>query len=168
MQLTTVIMCQVALLVYHQVTTMVDFYPFNGARHYSSKEKALECGVNGALMALPPIGFGWHLHGLMKFGVIYYFVLFFIELTLWWLPYLAPPEGRWRNVYNRLLAVATTDFGGGDLYARWRDTYDRLHRSTLTILPRRPGRIVPNLEHMLLHAWTLVTAIVTAVNYSRA
>jgi len=167
MPFVTVIICQVALLVYHQITTIVDFYPFNGARHYTPKEKLAECGVNGILMALPPIGFGWHLHGLMKFGVVYYFVLLFIELTLWWLPYLVVPEGKWRAVYNRLLAVATMDFGGGDLYARWLAAYQRLHSNTVTILPRRPDRIVPNLEHLLLQVWTLVTALVTAFYYFR-
>jgi hypothetical protein len=167
MELRTLIICQVALLVYHQITTTVDFYPFNGARHYTTKEKLAECGVNGLLMALPPIGFGWHLHGLMKFGLVYYFVLFFIEVTLWWMPYLIVPEGQGGGVYNRLLALAMMDFGGGDLYSRWRDAYERLHSKTFTMWPRRPGRIVPNLEHTILHAWTLVTAIVTAVYYAR-
>jgi hypothetical protein len=152
--------------VYHQVTTLLDLFPFNGARNYSWKERLAECGVNGALMALPPIGFGLHIQGLMIFGVVYYFVLFAIELIIWWVPYLTAPSGRWLGVYNRLLACATLDFGKGDLSARWRETYNRLHRGTITFLPARGDRPVPNLEHMILQAWTLTTAIVTVVAYA--
>jgi hypothetical protein len=160
-----VLFCQVALLTYHQVTTLVDFFPFNGARNYARHEKLAECGVNGLLMALPPIGFGWHIAALMGFGVVYYFVLFGIELLIWWVPYLTAPAGRWRVVYNRLLALATSDFQSGDTLAHWQDVHNRLHRGTITLLPRREERPVPNLEHTILHLWTLITAIVTAVYY---
>jgi hypothetical protein len=160
-----VLFCQVSLLVFHQVTTLVDFFPFNGSRNYSRTEKLLEASVNGVLMLLPPIGFAFHIRGLMVFGVFYYFVLFGIELLIWWVPYFTTPSGRGRDVYNRLLAFATLDFEKGDGLARWQATYDRLHRGTMTILPQRANRPVPNLEHMILHAWTLITAIVTAVGF---
>jgi hypothetical protein len=160
-----VLFCQVALLAYHQVTTLVDFFPFNGARNYTRNEKLAECGVNGLLMGLPPIGFAFHIPALMGFGVVYYFVLFGIELLIWWVPYLTTPTGRWRVVYNRLLAIATSDFQSGDTLARWQDVHSRLHRGTITLLPRREERPVPNLEHTILHLWTLITAIVTAVYY---
>jgi hypothetical protein len=106
--------CQLALLVYHQVTTLFDFYPFNGSRNYARHEKLAEAGVNGVLMSLPPIGFGFHIRGLMTFGVVYYFVLFSVELIIWWVPYLTEPAGRWRVIYNRLLACATSNFEKGD------------------------------------------------------
>jgi hypothetical protein len=60
------------LLAYHQFTTLFDFFPFNGSRNYSWKEKLAEAGGNGILMILPPIGFGFNIHGLMIFGVVYY------------------------------------------------------------------------------------------------
>lgn len=160
-----VLFCQVALLVFHQVTTLVDFFPFNGSHNYTRTEKFAEAGVNGVLMLLPPIGFAFHIRGLMIFGEIYYFVLFAIELLIWWVPYLTTPSGRWRDVYNRLLAGATLDFEKGDGLARWQATYNRLHRGTITILPARGDRPVPNLEHTILHGWTLITAIVTAAGY---
>jgi len=130
-----VLFCQVALLVFHQVTTLVDFFPFNGSHNYTRTEKFAEAGVNGVLMLLPPIGFAFHIRGLMIFGEIYYFVLFAIELLIWWVPYLTTPSGRWRDVYNRLLAGATLDFEKGDELARWQATCNRLHRGTITILP---------------------------------
>jgi hypothetical protein len=165
-KMVTVLFCQVALLVYHQITTLVDFYPFNGSRSYTRKEKLLECGVNGVLMLLPPIGFGFHIPALMSFGIVYYFILFAIELIIWWMPYLIVPVGRWRGIYNRLLSVAISDFDKGDTLARWLDVYNRLHSGTVTVLPRRADRPVPNLEHTILHAWTLIAALVTAIAYA--
>jgi hypothetical protein len=153
------------LLAYHQVTTLVDFFPFNGSRHYSRKEKLAEAGANAVLMSIPPIGFVFHIRPLMVFGVVYYFVLFAVELIIWWVPYLATPTGGWRRVYNLLLSLSTSDFEPGDVLDRWRDVYHRLHRQTITVLPRRGERVVPNLEHTILHAWTLVTAFVTASTF---
>jgi hypothetical protein len=160
----TVLFCQIVLLVFHQVTTLVDFFPFNGSRNYTPTEKLLETGVNGVLMLLPPVGFGFHIRGLMIFGVVYYFVLLVIEIIIWWVPYLKMPSGRGRIIYNSLLACATLDFEKGDGLTRWQATYNRLHRGTITVLPPRGDRPVPNLEHVILHTWTLVTAIVTVAD----
>jgi hypothetical protein len=160
-----IVLIQVALLVYHQVTTLFDFYPFNGSRHYPLKVKLAELSVNGVLMSLPPIGFAFHLQGLMIFGLIYYSFLLFAELIIWWIPYFTAPSGRWRRPYNFLLSLATSNFEKGDTLDHWLSIYDRLHRGTITCLPDRPGRIVPNLEHSILHAWTLVTALATWVGY---
>lgn len=160
-----VLFCQILLLVFHQVTTLADFFPFNGSRNYTRTEKLLEASINGVLMLLPPLGFAFHIHGLMIFGVIYYSVLFCIELIIWWVPYVTTPSGRGRDIYNRFLAFATLDFEKGDGLARWQAIYDRLHRGTTTVLPSRGNRPVPNLEHMILHAWTLVTAIVTVKGF---
>jgi hypothetical protein len=151
--------------MYHQLTTLVDFYPFNGSRNYTRAEKLAECGVNWVLMVLPPIGFGLDIPTLRTFGVVYYFVLFLVELLIWWIPYLTVPAGRWRNLYNGLLSLATFDFRKGDPLTRWHDTYNRLHRGTTTVLPRLGDRPVPNLEHIILQVWTLITAVVTAVAY---
>lgn len=160
------IICQLVLLAYHQVTTLFDFFPFNGARNYTKKEKLAEGGSNLILMSLAPIGLGFHIRGLMTFGVVYYFILFAIELIIWWIPYLTVPAGKWREIYNRLLSFATSDFEKGDTLTHWYDAYRRLHSKTITFLPVRAGRPVPNLEHTILHAWTLITALVTAIAWS--
>ena len=116
-------------------------------------------------MTLAPVGFAFHLHGLMTFGVIYYFVLFAVELIIWWIPYFAFPQGRWRIVYNRLLSLATSNFAPGDTLSHWVTIHQRLHADTITLLPLRDQRPVPNLEHMILHFWTLVTAVTTLVEF---
>jgi hypothetical protein len=162
------IICQLALLAYHQITTWFNFFPFNGARNYTKKEKLAEAGSNFILMSLAPIGFGFHIRGLMTYGVIYYFILFAIELIIWWIPYFTVPAGRWRGIYNRLLSFATSNFEKGDTLDHWCNIHKRVHGGTITLLPVRPGRPVPNLEHTILHAWTLVTAIVTAVAWHAA
>ncbi|MFG6485853.1 hypothetical protein ACG04R_04160 [Roseateles sp. BYS78W] len=153
--------CQVALLAYHQVTTFVDFFPFNGARFYSRKERGVEMGVNMLLMGLAVAGTALGIPVLLRYACVYYFVLFGIELVIWWVPYLFVPQGAWRRLYNGLLALGTSDFQGGDTLGRWLAVHQRIHAVTTTLLPARPGRIVPNLEHTLLHAATLVTALVT-------
>jgi hypothetical protein len=162
----TLLFCQLGLLMYHQITTLFDFFPFNGARNYNGKEKLAESGSNFILMSLAPIGFGFHIPGLMIFGVVYYFFLFAVEIIIWWIPYLTVPSGRWRRIYNRLLACSTSCFQEGDTLNHWCAVYDRLHRGTITVLPARRDRPVPNLEHTILHVWTLVTAIVTAGSVS--
>jgi len=158
-------MTQLGLLTYHQITTWFDFYPFNGVRGYSTKEKIAEVGSNAVLMSLAPIGFGFHVRALMTFGVVYYFVLFAAELIIWWVPYFTVPSGRWRSVYNRLLSLATSNFEPGDTLEHWKVIYRRLHRGTITFLPARGDRPVPNLEHTIMHTWTLVTAVITVIGY---
>jgi hypothetical protein len=139
---TAAIGLQVVLLVYHQITTQVDLFPFNGARFSKTWEKALECGINGVLMSLAPIGFAFGIRGLMWYGVVYYFVLFAEELRVWWVPYF---------------------FGATQ---RWQEAYDRIHSRTIKVLPARGKKPVPNLEHTILHGLTLATAVVTVVAFS--
>jgi len=162
------IICQVVLLAYHQLTTYVDFFPFNGACNYSLNEKLAEGGSNFVLMILAPIGFVFHIRGLMTYGVVYYFFLFAVELIIWWVPYFTVPAGHWRGIYNRLLSLATSNFEKGDTLAHWCDIHSRLHSGTIAFLPGRAGRPVPNLEHTILHVWTLITAVITAAAWRAA
>jgi hypothetical protein len=153
--------CQVLLLTYHQVTTYFDLYPFNGARNYTVAERRAEMMSNAVLMGLAPIGFAFRFHPLMIYGAFYYFALFAIEVVIWWVPYLCVPRGPLRRAYNLVLALGTSNFQRGDTLDHWLSIHGRVHTGTLTVLPRKEGRVVPNLEHTLLHAWTLVTAVAT-------
>jgi len=154
---------QILLLAYHQLTTHADFYPFNGARNYSRNEKLAEAGINLILMSLAPLGFALRIHGLMIYGVIYYYFLFAAELIIWWIPFLTVPVGRSRVIYNFLLSCVTSDFAEGDALTRWYATYQRLHAGTITFLPSREGRPIPNVEHTILHTLTLATAVITTL-----
>lgn len=146
------IAAQLLLLAYHQFTSLVDQFPFNGVRALARKQRIIESAVNGVLMLLPPLGYAFNIAGLMAFGVINYFVLFAIELVIWWVPYLSVPTGKWRRIYNILLALATSDFSKGDALERWYALHRRVFRGTITILPARGVLPVPNLEHCILHA----------------
>jgi hypothetical protein len=153
------LICQTVLLVYHQATTCLDLFPFNGARNYNRQERIAEMASSAVLMGLAPLGFGLGIHALEVYGAIYYFALFAVELIIWWVPYFVVPSGVWRRVYNAALAIGTSNFKAGDTLSHWLAVHQRLHAGTITIIPKLPGRIVPNLEHMLLHMWTLVTAV---------
>ena len=155
------LVCQLVLLAYHQVTTYFDLFPFNGARRYTPMERRAEMGSNVILMGLAPIGFAFDIRPLQIYGAVYYFVLFAFEIIIWWIPYFAEPQGKWRGVYNFALSLGTSNFQAGDALSHWLEVHRRLHTGTLSIVPRKPKRVVPNLEHTLLHAWTLVTAVVS-------
>lgn len=157
--------CQVTLLAYHQLTTFLDLFPFNGARFHSRRERVVEMGVNLVLMSPAIVGSALGIRALILYGVVYYLVLLGIELVIWWVPYFIEPRGAWRRAYNRVLALGTSDFGPGDTLARWQSVFARIHSRTLTLLPDRPGRITPNVEHTILHALTLATAFATLRAY---
>ena len=159
------VLCQLLLLAYHQTTTLVDLYPFNGVRNSSPRERFIEAGINALLMCLAPIGFIFGIRSLMLYGVVYYFLVFLFELIIWWIPYFTRPKGRWHAPYNLALALATTAFAQKDALADWSARHIRVHRGTLT--PLRPGKgpILPNLEHIILHFWTAITALVTLEGY---
>ena len=42
---------------------------------------------------LAPLGFALNVHALKVYGVIYYFVLFALEIVIWWIPYACTPRG---------------------------------------------------------------------------
>lgn len=153
--------CQLLLLAYHQATTYFDLFPFNGARRYESRERWAEMSSNAILMGLAPVGFAFGIRVLEVYGAFYYFILFFLELVIWWVPYFFEPQGKCRRLYNLVLSLGTSDFRPGDTLSHWLKVHQRLHSGTWSIVPEKINRVVPNLEHTLLHAWTLVTALVT-------
>jgi len=69
--MTLAFLAQLCLLIYHQVTTWFDLWPFNGVRFTKSKERIIEAIVNLLLMCLAPIGFAVRNEALMKFGLVY-------------------------------------------------------------------------------------------------
>lgn len=71
----------------------------------------------------------------------------------------------YRTIFNWLLRISTSNFEKGDALDHWVAIHQRLHCDTITFLPHRAGRPVPNLEHMILHALTLVTALLTLMAY---
>lgn len=132
---------QLLLLVYHQLTTLFDFYPFNGARFAKPKERGAEAALNFALMVIAPVGFLFGLSGPMRFGAVFYFILLGCEIATWFVPYLIGASPRWEEAYSRIQG------------------------RTIMLLPRRGRNPTPNLEHLLLMVLTLAAAISTLAAY---
>lgn len=135
--MTLALIGQVCLLAYHQITTWFDLFPFNGARYTKPQERMIEAIVNLVLMSLAPMGFAMKSETLMRFGLVYYFVLFAIECATWWAPYA---------------------FGASK---QWQEVYTRVHSRTINVLPAKCGRPRPNLEHLILMLLTVVVAVLT-------
>lgn len=136
------IIWQLILLAYHQTTTLVDLFPFNGARNTTVKEKLAESISNLVLMSLAPIGFIFGILPLIVFGTVYYIVLFGIEFATWWIPYFA---------------------GGSKM---WCETWDRVHSRTWIVLPKRGNNPIPNVEHLILMGLTLMACYMTDTTYA--
>jgi hypothetical protein len=141
------LVAQTATLLFHQVTTNLDLYPFNNIRGYTRRERALEAAVNGVIMLLPI--------GLLLIDVpataiasaVVLTLLFALELAMWWLPYAT----------GQTISTLTQ----GD--EPWSVVHGRLFSQTVTVLPQVRDHPTPNLEHTLLHALTGVAAALTWV-----
>jgi hypothetical protein len=135
-----VLTVQLAHLAYHQVTTLVDFYPFNNIRCYTRREMLIEASVNGVLLLIPPFAFVLQHRVLMGIGTGIYAVLFLGEIVTWWVPYFRGASEKWQGIY------------------------DRIFHETWRVLPPRGRNPVPNLEHTILHSLTL-TSLILSVAY---
>jgi hypothetical protein len=132
---------QLLVLLFHQITTLFDLYPFNNVREYTIKERIAEGLINGSIMVVPVIGFWWHVQWMMTASLVIYPVLLLGEYLNCWRPYF---------------------FGATEA---WQKTYDRLFRKTIIVLPPIKHHPIPNLEHTLLYALTVMAAIVTYIYY---
>ncbi len=136
-----VIISQLLLLFFHQFTTIANLYPFNNVQHYTIKERLIECLVNGVMMAMPVIGFIEHIQWLMIAALVIYPVLLTGEYLSWWKHYFFGPTEEWKQ------------------------TYERLFKHTIIILPPIKDHPIPNLEHCILHSLTLITTLLTYIYY---
>lgn len=138
------LLLQVATLLYHQFTTCFDFYPFNGIRHYSAKERRNEAVINGIIMLIPIVLSLTHKSVLVGIGGFVWTLVLIGAIFSWWIPYLTGVM-----VYKMPNNVT------------WEQVYERIFSNTITILPRIKNNPRPNLEHMILHALILGSAIAT-------
>ncbi|MBS1988095.1 hypothetical protein JST56_03805 [Candidatus Dependentiae bacterium] len=128
---------QVFHLVYHQVTTIFDLYPFNNIKSYTRKQQLLECGSCAFAMGIPIFAtlFGGKI--MAGVSVVLFILLLMGEYFTWWKPYFFGPTELWKTVYNKKF------------------------KSTIIILPAINDHPIPNLEHLILHSITVVTFILT-------
>jgi membrane-associated phospholipid phosphatase len=142
----------VASLAFHLLTTLVDFFPFNNVRGSRPDERLTEAIVNGiplllgiALIAVSGIpAVRW----LAWVAVAIFAILAVLGLLLWWLPYLADVTVPWATVPG----------------VTWSELHARTYADTIIVVPPIGDRPRPNLEHMILHALFLGTAVTTLLH----
>ncbi len=132
---------QILQLIYNQVGTLCDLYPFNAVRLTPRKDRLIESAINGLVMGFPIVAFLTHRQFWMEGGLTCLVVLALGEIFTWWVPYL---------------------FGASP---KWAEMYARVHRHTLTPLPARGPNPVPNWEHLILMVITQSTTIVSLLAY---
>ena len=132
---------QLIHLLYHQVTTLFDFFPFNGVRSSSWHLRLMDAGTAFIPMAIPPIGFILRNPTLMEIGIVCNFIILGGEIATWWIPYFFGASPQWLEIYNKI------------------------HRQTITVIPRRGKNPVVNLEHLILMVLTLLTTVVTLIAF---
>lgn len=134
-------------LAFHQVTTLVDLFPFNNVRQATRRERAAEASINGAVMLVPValllLAAAAGVPLLATAAGVVELLVAVAGLTLWWLPYLADRTVPW--------ATAGTD-------ENWAQLHARTYAKTVIVLPRIGDRPRPNLEHMVLHSILLAAA----------
>lgn len=136
-----VIGIQLLLVIFHQLTTLIDLYPFNNVRSYTIQERIIDCLVNGSIMLVPVIGNLLQIKWMITSSLVIYPVLLIGEYLTWWRYYFFGPTEDWRNIYNRLF------------------------KETIIVLPPIKNHPVPNLEHTVLHSITLITTVLTYIYY---
>lgn len=128
-------------LIYHQLTTNVDFFPFNNIRNYTAKQRIAEASVNFITMGFPIVAIAIKNHILT--GIACWFLGFLLcgEYLSWWKGYFFGASQKWKSIYSKI------------------------HAPTIKILPPIKDNPVPNLEHCILHSLSLLTFIFTLIYY---
>src|SRR5699024_8948780 len=79
---------QVLLLIYFELTTLINLYPWNDLSKYSYQERLLEATINGIIIVIGIILFVTKVKWLMVISVVLWFAFLFMQLLTWWMPYL--------------------------------------------------------------------------------
>lgn len=138
-----VLIIQIIHLLYHQITTNFDFFPFNNIKNYTHKQRIIESFVNAITMGFPVVATLLNNKNLIATSVIVLGITLLIEFFTWWYPY----------------------FWGAGMW--WQEIYNKIHKHTIIMLPAIKNNPVPNLEHCILHTLTLITFVITLIYFMR-
>ncbi len=137
---------QILTLCYHQITTRLDLFPFNGVRHYSVEERRKEALVNGIIMGIALILSCTQIPILIGVGGFVWTLIMVGAILNWWLPYMTGRE------FYKMSNDET-----------WVQIYERIFSETIHILPHIKNNPRPNLEHIILHLLILGSSILSWV-----
>ena len=131
------------LLIYHQVTTWLNLYPWNDTSQYATKELILEGVSNGALM-----GTGCVCLVIGNYSFFHYYPLFYYPFLLtgevfqWWMPY-----------WFKKFAKADFNF-----------EYDKRFANTTKFITHHQGQRTPDANHIILHLITVLTLVLVYID----
>jgi hypothetical protein len=128
-------------LVYHQITSNFDFFPFNNIRSYTPKQRVAEVVVNFITMGFPVVALLINKHSLVKAACFFLGFFLFGEFLSWWKGYF---------------------FGASD---KWKTIHEKVFKDTITFLPPIKQNPIPNLEHCILHGITIIAFSATLAYY---
>lgn len=138
------LLIQLITMIYHQITTLFDFFPFNGVRHYTINERQKEALINGIIMIIAIIFSA--LSNLIPLFIapLIWTIILVGAIFNWWVPYLTGKE---------IIKFSQNE--------TWFDIYDRNFKDTILIMPKIKNHPRPNLEHVILHTFILISACCT-------
>lgn len=136
------IIFQFSLLIYFEITTLVNLYPWNDLSKYSRKDKLLESIVNGLIIILGVGLFITKVKLLMIIATVFWFFYFLMQLLTWWMPYLM---GKHLKQFPKSL-------------------YETHFKNTIKILPAKKDHIIPDAQHNVLQLLSLVTFILCLIS----
>lgn len=143
----TLLILQIATLIYHQITTRIDLFPFNAVRFYSEEERRVETTVNGIIMFIPIILTLINSYPIwIAIGGCIWLLISIGAVLNWWIPYFTG-----REIYKMKQDET------------WEEVYNKIFSKTITILPHIKNNPRPNVEHMILHTLILSSAILSWV-----
>ncbi len=132
-------------LIYHQVTTRIDLFPFNNVREYTRKEQLTEAAIHFFSMGFPVLALLCDCKIMALVAAVELGLMFAGEIYTWWTAYF---------------------FGARfALQSNWQELHQRIFSKTIIMLPARGKNPVPNLEHCILHILTLLSGVACLLYY---
>jgi hypothetical protein len=139
----TAVFSIVLMLAYFVVDNHVDLYPWNNL-----VEAQLPSTLTGVIpFSIYAVAFWFGVRWLMLVGTVHAYVRLGLQIRQWWIPYLFGPTFLHRSFewYRE---------GGYD--------------ETVRFLPEMAGRPVPDAQHVVLEALSLVVVVTTTVAFAKA
>ncbi|RAJ80194.1 hypothetical protein CLV59_105302 [Chitinophaga dinghuensis] len=132
-------------LIYHQITTHIDLFPFNNVREYTRKEQLTEAAIHFISMGFPVLALLSDCKIMALVAAVELGLMFAGEIYTWWTAYFFGARFAWQS--------------------NWKELHQRIFSKTIIMLPARGKNPAPNLEHCILHILTLLSGIACLLYY---
>lgn len=137
------VVSQILMLVYFTITNHIDLYPWNNLT-----TPQLASTLTGAIpFGLVIFAYIKHIRWAMLVGMVHSYVWLALQLRQWWLPYL---------------------FGSTPLHRSFDWFFDNGYTETVRVLPFVEGRPIPDGQHLVLQALSLLVVITLTVAFFKS